>query len=176
MNPGDVLLYKCPGSLELSNIFAHGIKLIEGNEIIHVALLIGFTFDHYVILEALENGVRIKWVKDVINRDNGLVLDRIATIPNFQFDSKKLYAIASEFDGKPYGYLTDLNILLQHGKSRLFPNKEWTVWFKSKNGHMCSETTQLVYEALGMHFQKLAALTEPDDYLSTPWITNKNFA
>jgi hypothetical protein len=52
---------------------------------------------------------------------------------------------------------------------RLF-NKEWKIWFKSNDAYICSESTQLVYEKMGFKFKKIASLTEPDDFLTDPWI------
>ena len=60
-------------------------------------------------------------------------------------------------------------------KTKLFPKKPWTVWFKSKKGYICSEVvlhvTQDVLQLYNMPipFKKIPALTEPDDYLSSPW-------
>jgi len=168
LNPGDVLLYKSPG-LHFNNLISHGVRFVEGNEVIHVALYLG----NNTILEALEGGVKIKVVKDLVNRPNGLVLAYVSRLPNFSTTYARLFSIAVCYNNKPYGYLTDFNIFLQHGKCLLFPGKLWTVWFKSKNGYICSEVTQLVYETLGKSFPKLACLTEPDDYLNFPWIVTK---
>ena len=167
-NPGDVLLYTSP-HLKFKYLLAHGIRLVEGSQIIHVAIYL----DNNFIIEALDGKVQIKYLPELINRTNGMVLYGTATLSNTSIVYQDIYAIASLFNNKPYGYLTDINILFQHGKCLLFPKKPWTVWFKSRNGYMCSETALLIYQALGNKFPKLACLTEPNDLLKAPWTVTK---
>ncbi len=167
--PGDVLLYTSP-HLKFNDILAHGVRLIEGSQVIHVALYLG----NSLIIEALNGKVSIKYLPELVNRTNGMVLYGISRLDGFNETYDSLNKIASTFNNKPYGYLTDINILFQHGKCLLFPNKPWTVWFKSKDAYMCSETVLLIYQAFGKTFTKLACLTEPDDLLKAPWTVIKN--
>lgn len=168
-NPGDVLLYASP-YLKFNDILAHGIRLVEGSQVIHVAVYL----DNNTIIEALNGKVSITYLSDLVNRTNGMVLYGVATLPDTSIKYQDIYAIASLFNNKPYGYLTDINILFQHGKCLLFPNKPWTVWFKSKKGYICSELALLIYQALlNKPFPKLACLTEPDDFLKFPWTVKK---
>ena len=166
--PGQVLLYSSP-HLKFNNILANGIRLIEGNKVIHVSLYLGNNF----IIEALSDGVKIKYLSDLVNRDNGMVLYGISSLPNFMPTFDILTLFANIFINKPYGYLTDINILFQHGKCLLFPKKPWTVWFKSQNGFICSELILSILVNFNLKFPKIPALTEPDDFLSAPWVVTK---
>ena len=180
-NPGDVLLYTSPG-LSFSNIISSCIRLIQGNEIIHVALYLGANYEGHIILEALVDGVKIKTLSDrelynrTIKPADGLVLYGIARLPNIQVSlGNTVFALsAAKYNLSPYGYLTDLNLFFQHGMGRLF-NKKWKLWFKSKKGYICSEVAQLAVGdvltlfSVPLPFKKEAALTEPDDFLSDPW-------
>ena len=172
--PGDVLLYKCQ-TLQFKTLIPEAIRFITGNTIVHVALYIRASNDNHIILEALTDGVNIKVVTtaELYSRGNGLILFGVSKLKVFNnFDSNLLFEKATPYNGLPYGYLTDFNLFLQHGKSRVFPNKPFTFWVKSKHGYICSEVTQLVLEQnlnfnkISSPFTKLAGLTEPDDYLN----------
>lgn len=174
--PGDVLLYESQPGLKFGTVIPKLIQLCTGNKIMHTALYLGCTSEGHVILDALADGVLLKTFSEseLYLRPEELVLSAVArleaNIPLLDVMSK-----ASKYSLKPYGFVTITNLLLQHGKTRLFPKKSWTTWFKSKNGYICSEVCQLVLEELlrenkqPIPFPKLANLTEPDDYLSAPW-------
>jgi len=180
--PGDILLYTSPG-LKFSNLISNGIRLVEGNKVIHVAVYLGSNAKGHAIVEALPDGVKIKSLSntDIYNRvdnhANGLTLYGIARLPNMEVSSKNtVFAVsAAKYSQSPYGYLTDVNIFLQHGKTKVFPKKPWTVWCKSKKGYICSEVAQLVVgdvlelNNIPLPFKKIACLTEPDDFLYYPW-------
>lgn len=169
--PGDILLYKAT-SWKLSTIIPKLIQLITGNKITHVGLYLGQEEDKHVVLDALaKGGIKIKYFTDIEihTRKDDFILHGIARLP-VEFDSLNLNLIALRYSNKPYGFLTIINLLLQHGKTRLFPNKKWAVWIKSNKGHICSEVSQLVLEEFVKEtFQKEACLVEPDEYLSFPW-------
>jgi hypothetical protein len=181
-NPGDILLYTSPG-LKFNNLISNGIRLIQGSKVSHVALYVGANERGHVILEALSDGVNLKTLvgDEIYNRKlkpaDGLTLCGIARLPNIKVSlGNTVFAIASaKYTQSPYGYLTDVNILLQHGKTRIFPKKPWTVWFKSKKGYICSEVAMhVIQDVLQLYnmpipFKKIPALTEPDDYLIDPW-------
>ena len=169
-SPGDVLLYEAP-SLTFANLVPRLIRLVTGNKVTHVALYIEPELDdNHFILEALFDGIAIKTISEaeLYNRLNGFKLKGVARLPNVIVNRNALASFAIRHNNKKYGLLTILNLLLQHGKTRLFPKKEWSVWFKSKDAYTCSELTQL---ALEEYFKptKAAALVEPDDYLGSPW-------
>ena len=184
-NPGDVLLYTSPG-LKFSNLISNGIRLVQGSEIIHVALYLGANFNGHIIIEALTDGIKIKTLSDkelhnrTIKPADGLVLYGIARLPKIQVSlANTIFAVAAEkYTPAPYGYLTDLNLFFQHGMGRLF-NKTWKMWFKSKKGYICSEVAQLVVGDvlnsfhIPLPFKKVACLTEPDDFLKSPWKVTK---
>ena len=188
--PGDILLYTAP-TLKLSNLIAKGVGLVEGNKVHHVAIYLGADDKRHTILEALSDGVKIKTLDDncIYTRTDGkamgFTLYGFSKLPKIQVSvGNNVFAFsAAKYDGSSYGYLTNINILLQHGKCRLFPKKPWTIWFKSKKGLICSEVAQLVIKdvldlyKMDLPFKKEAALTEPDDYLYAPWevtIINNN--
>lgn len=173
-NSGDILLYETTAP-HWSNILAQGIRLVVGNKVIHVAVYICPFQDKHIILEALDGGVFVKVISDIINRDNGLHLYGIASLPDITFNTEALLTVACNYDSCSYGYLTDINILFQHGKCLLFPKLPWTIWFKSKNGFICSEIAQIVLKILNpaLTFPKIPALTEPNDYLVAPWTVKK---
>lgn len=184
-SPGDILLYTSPG-LKFTNLISNGIRLVQGNKICHVAIYLGANDCGHVILEALTDGVNIKTlVGDEIyvrtgKLASGLVLYGIAKLPSIRVSvgSNVFVLAATKYHLSPYGYLTDLNLLLQHGMGRLF-NKPWKVWFKSKKGYICSEVAQLVMQDvlklynMRVSFKKIAALTEPDDFTKAPWQVTK---
>jgi hypothetical protein len=171
-NPGDVLLYTAP-AWKFSNIIPKLIRLITGNKITHVALYINQEGNKHIILDVSTKGIYTLSMTEaeLYNRVDDFCLAGIARLNNLQLplEQDKLRTATSYFFGKKYGYLTILNLLLQHGMGRLF-NKEWKIWFKSNDAYICSESTQLVYEKMGFIFNKPACLVEPDDYLSAPWI------
>ena len=167
---GDVLLYTAP-RLTFANLVPRLIRLVTGNKVTHVALYIDTDEDNtHIILEALFDGVYIKILSEaeLYERMNGFKLYGTARLPDVTINPNTLASFAMRYNQKKYGLLTILNLLLQHGKTRLFPKKEWSVWFKSKDAYTCSELTQL---ALEEYFKptKAAALVEPDDYLGSPW-------
>ncbi|MCI4435893.1 MAG: hypothetical protein JHC33_03675 [Ignisphaera sp.] len=175
--PGDVLLYTAP-ALKFSNIIPRLIRLATGNKVTHVAVYLGTNEYGHVILDALSNGVKLKVMSEseIFDRKDDFKLYAISRLPECEAFSKSSVFMfsAAKYANTHYGYLTILNILLQHGKGRLF-NKPWSVWFKSKKGYICSEVCQLVIEdvlrlnKIRVPFTKIAAITEPDDYLSAPW-------
>lgn len=183
--PGDVLLYTAP-PLTFKNLISHGIRLVQGSQVEHVAIYLGANDTGHIILEALSDGVNLKTLSDseiytrTIKPADGFVLYGIARLPDMKVSlSNKVFVLsAAKYDKAPYGYLTDVNILFQHGMGRLF-NKTWKVWFKSKKGYICSEVAQLVVEDvfnlfnIPLPFKKIACLTEPDDYLKEPWAVIK---
>lgn len=170
-NPGDVLLYTAP-AWKFSNLILKGIQLITGNKMTHVALYLNKEHDKHIILDASAKGIfTLKMTEaELYSRKDDFELYGVARLSNLQspIDQDLIIKISSSFFGKKYGYLTILNLLLQHGMGRLF-NKEWKVWFKSKDAYVCSETTQLIYEKMGYIFNRPACLTEPDDFISEPW-------
>lgn len=179
MKPGDVLLYKAP-AWKFSNIIPKLIQLITGNSVTHVALYLGSAYDGHIILDALSEGVLIKVMSDseIRVRKDDFMLCGIARLPEpYYIDSARSLILlkAVKYSRKPYGFLTILNLFLQHGKTRLFPNKPWTTWLKSKDAYICSEVSQLVIEDILMEFNRSspfpreANLMEPDDYLNKPW-------
>jgi hypothetical protein len=152
--------------------------LATGNKVTHVAVYLGTNNDGHVILDALSKGIKIKVVPEawLYDRSDDFKLYGIARLPNMEQFSKTsvfMYS-AAKYAESSYGYLTILNLLLQHGMGKFF-NKSWTIWFKSKRGYVCSEVSQLVIEdvlrlnQLKSPFKKLATITEPDDYLTDPW-------
>lgn len=174
--PGDVLLF-CGRAWTFKNLMSKCIRLVTGNEITHVALYLKPFEDKHVILEALSNGVLIQVLTtaELYYKSNG---DRLQGISRLLIakdkDLSQVFTHAYPYHGKKYAYLTDVNLLLQHGKTRIFPKRPWTIWFKSdKSKFICSEVTQLVLEKALMElnvnppFLKIPALTEPDDYLNT---------
>lgn len=185
-NPGDILLYTAP-HLKFSTLITNGIRLIEGSPVEHVAVYLGSSSAGHQIIEALSDGVRIKILtkEGIFNRVDGTAagfkLYGYSRLPNLQVEAtNKVFAIsAARYDLFSYGYLTDLNLFLQHGKTRLFPKMPWTVWFKSKKGYICSEVAQLVVgdvlelNHIDLPFKKIACLTEPDDFLQEPWAVTK---
>lgn len=174
---GDVLLYSAP-NWKFITIFPKLIQLITGNKVTHVALYLGIKegTDLHLILEALDNGVYIKAFteEELHTRSNGFILCGVARLPQLPQNVIALWP-AAKYTTKPYGILTILNLLCQHGKTRIFPKKSWSVWFKSKNAYICSEVTQLVLEDIlrvaqvKYTFNRPACLVEPDDYLSSPY-------
>jgi hypothetical protein len=180
-SPGDILLYNSPG-LKFTNLISNGIRLVQGNRVCHVAIYLGANERGHVILEALTDGVKLKTLvgDEIYTRTQkpakGLVLYGVASLPNIKvsFGNNVFALAAAKYDLEPYGYLTDLNLLLQHGMGRLF-NKKWKIWFKSKRGYICSEVAQLVIKDvlqlynMPVPFEKPAALVEPDDYTKAPW-------
>jgi len=167
---GDVLLYTAP-RLTFANLVPRLIRLVTGNKIVHVALYIEPEInDKHFILEALFDGVYIKAYSEaeLYERMNGFKLYGVARLPNVTVNANALVSFAMRYNNKKYGILTILNLLLQHGKTRLFPRKKWSVWFKSKDAYTCSELTQLALEEY-FNPAKAAALVEPDDYLGKPW-------
>ena len=127
-NPGDILLYTAP-ALKFSNLIAKTIGLIEGNPVQHVAVYLGSNSAGHQIIEALSDGVRIKVLprENLFNRVDGKAagfkLYGVSRLKDLQIQSTdKIFAIsAAKYDLFPYGYLTDFNLFLQHGKTRLFP-------------------------------------------------------
>lgn len=167
--PGDVLLYQAE-ALKVSNIIPRLIRLITGSKVTHVSLYLGEVNQKHIILDALSDGVYIKEMSNILNREDDFNLYGIARLPMDKDLYGRFYDIAQAFNNKPYGILTIINLLLQHGKA-LITNKEWTTWFKSKRGYICSEVCQLVIKtAVDVTFDKPSNLTEPDDYLKYPWI------
>jgi hypothetical protein len=180
--PGDVLLYEAAPAWKLANIIPKLIRLITGNKITHVALYLGTNENGHVILDALSNGIKIKTMSEIELYDRHMddfKLYGIASLPNLKIDPSNtvFMYVAAKYALHPYGFKTIFNLLLQHGMGRLF-NKPWKIWFKSKRGYICSEVTQLVMEdvlrlnQINILFTKNASLTEPDDYLSSPWVVN----
>lgn len=172
LKPGDVLLYTAP-AWKFSNLIPKVIQLITGNKVTHVALYIGVEGEKHIILDALADGVNTKIMSEaeLYNRLDDFVLLKVARLSDshLPIDPTGIVLATSKYVRKKYGFLTILNLFFQHGKTRLFPNKKWTVWFKSNDAYICSQVVQLVYESLGYVFDKDAALVEPDDYLSEPW-------
>jgi hypothetical protein len=179
--PGDVLLYEAP-AWKFSNIIPRLIRLITGNKIIHVALYLGTNEEGHVILDALSNGIKIKTMSEIELYDRHIddfKLYGIASLPSLKIDPTNMVFmyVAAKYAPRPYGFKTIFNLLLQHGMGRFF-NKPWKIWFKSKRGYICSEVTQLVMEdvlrlnQINIPFTKNASVTEPDDYLSSPWVVN----
>lgn len=172
--PGDVLLYTAP-AWKFSNLIPKGIRLVTGNKMTHVALYINQEYSKHIVLDASIKGIfTLRMTEaELYNRKDDFELYGIARLKDMPpLDENSLIRISSSFFGKKYGYLTILNLLLQHGMGRLF-NKEWKIWFKSNDAYVCSELTQLVYEKIGFKFDKPASLTEPDDFLKEPWIIIK---
>jgi hypothetical protein len=175
--PGDVLLYTAP-AWKFSNIIPRLIRLTTGNKVTHVAVYLGTNDIGHVILDALSSGVKLKVLPEaeLYNRKDDFKLHAIASLPECEPLSKGVVFMysAAKYSSTRYGYLTIINLLLQHGMGRFF-NKPWVVWFKSKKGYICSEVSQLVIEDvlrlnnIPTPFKKLAAITEPDDYLVAPW-------
>ncbi len=173
--PGDILLYQATAN-KLSNIIPKCIQLITGNKVTHVSLYLGTSYGSHIILDALANGILIKTFteSELHNRKDGFNLYGIASL-DVDIDVSKILLEASNYSRKPYGFVTIFNLFLQHGKTRIFPKKQWTAWCKSRNGHICSEVSQLVLENVLLQnnikppFVKPANLTEPDDYLVAPW-------
>ena len=179
---GDILLYQAP-AWKLSNLIPKGIQLITGNKVTHVALYLAPSTTGHNILDALSSGISMKNLTDaeIYTRPDDFRLYGIARLPVTVTEpntSSFLWA-ASKYTGKKYGYKTIFNLLLQHGKTRLFPKKPWTVWFKSKDAHICSEVSQLAIEdafrlaQVKFTFAKLACLVEPDDYTVSPWVVTR---
>jgi hypothetical protein len=168
--PGDVLLYTAP-AWKFSNLIPKGIQLITGNKMTHVALYINQEGANHIVLNADSKGIFTLSMTEaeLYSRKDDFELYGIARLSNQLINPDLLRQASSSFFGKKYGYLTILNLLLQHGMGRLF-NKEWKIWFKSNDAYICSESTQLVYEKMGFKFKKIASLTEPDDFLTDPWI------
>ena len=175
--PGDVLLYTAP-ALKFSNIIPRLIRLATGNKVTHVAVYLGKNDTGHVILDALSNGVQLKVMSEdhLYDRQDDFKLCAIASLDECKpLSSSSVFMFsAAKYASTRYGYLTIFNLLLQHGKGRIF-NKPWSIWFKSKKGYICSEVSQLVIEdvlrlnQISVPFKKPAAITEPDDYLSDPW-------
>lgn len=180
-SPGDILLYTSPG-LKFTNLISNGIRLVQGNKVCHVAIYLGANDYGHVILEALTDGVKLKTLvgDEIYTRTEkpakGLVLYGVAKLPSIRVSlgNNVFILAAAKYNLYPYGYLTDLNLLFQHGMGRLF-NKKWKLWFKSKEGYICSEVAQLVIQdvlklySMPVPFKKIAALTEPDDFTKAPW-------
>ena len=176
--PGDILLYTAP-ALKFDNIVPRLIRVITGNKVTHVAVYLGSIDESHIVIEALSDGVKIRTYSDAGLRDrkDDFKLYGIARLPNIEVEANnKVFALsAAAYTQTPYGYLTIVNLLLQHGRGWLFPKKPWTVWFKSKKGYVCSEVAQLVItdvlklNNIAISFPKPAAVTEPDDYLVSPW-------
>jgi hypothetical protein len=175
--PGDVLLYTAT-AWKFSNIIPRLIRVVTGNKVTHVSVYLGANEYGHVILDALSNGVKLKVMKEdeLFDRKDDFKLYGIASLLECEAFSKSsvfMYA-AAKYSSTSYGYLTAFNLFLQHGKGRFF-NKPWSIWFKSKRGFICSEVNQLVIEDvlrlnnIPTPFKKPAALTEPDDYLVSPW-------
>jgi hypothetical protein len=175
--PGDILLYQAESALKFSTIIPKLIQLSTGNTVTHVALYLGQdNKGNHVILDALANGILVKSFseEEIFTRKDSFRLHGIATL-DIEIPTVNLMIEACVYSRKPYGFVTILNLFLQHGKTLLYPDKPWTTWMKSKNGYICSEVCQRVLENL-MHenhitppFVKEANLTEPDDYLVAPW-------
>ena len=177
--PGDVLLYQAP-AWKFSNIIPKLIQFITGNKVTHVALYLGCSLDGHLVLDALAGGILIKTMSEfeLWSRKDDFTLYGIARLPEtHNINPARAFIIleAAKYSRKSYGFLTILNLLLQHGKTRLFPSKAWTTWFKSQDAYICSELCQIVLEdvfvevKLKSPFMKESNLTEPDDYLSYPW-------
>lgn len=170
--PGDILLYDAP-AIRFNNIIPRLIRLITGNRVTHVALYLGELRGKHIILDALSDGIYVKDMDDIVSRDDGFKLYGISRLEN-QSHSGMYLTLAQQYNKSPYGILTILNLLLQHGYGRLFPHRAWKTWFRSEKGYICSEVCQLVVEDVeSIKFPKPANLTEPDDYLSYPWIVTK---
>ena len=176
--PGDVLLYTAP-ALKFDNIVPRFIRVITGNKVTHVAVYLGMVNENHLVVEALSDGIKIRTYSEttIADRKDDFKLYGIARLPNLEVDFKnKIFAVsAAKYTHAPYGYLTILNLLLQHSRGWIVPKKPWVVWFKSKKGYVCSEVAQLVIgDVLELNnipspFKKPAAVTEPDDYLVSPW-------
>jgi len=169
-SPGDVLLYKAQ-AWKFSNALAKCIQIITGNQIIHVALYLNGHGDDHFILEALSDGVYIKHVttQEIYHHNRDFELVGIASLP---YTFTNLLTCAEKYNDKKYGFLTILNLLLQHGMGRLA--QPWKIWFQSKDAYICSQVTQLVLQDAikNIEFPKPAAITEPDDYAVFPWKVN----
>lgn len=168
---GDVLLYESTG-LTFKNLIAESIRLITGNRVIHVAFYWGTRGERHTIVESLGSvGVDVKELTDeeLVNHPDGFRLFGISRLEGAPMVVYKTY----DYIGSHYGYLTIINLMFQHGKTRLFPKRPWTTWFKSRDGYICSELCQLIVEQAipDYKFPKLAHLVEPDDYLTAPWKT-----
>lgn len=136
--PGDVLLYHAE-ALKISNIIPRLIRLITGNKVTHVALYLGEVNQKHIILDALSDGIYVKEMSNIINREDDFNLYGIARLPIEKDLYGRFYEEALKVNNTPYGILTILNLLLQHGKTLIFPKKQWTTAFKSKKGYICSE-------------------------------------
>lgn len=173
--PGDILLYKSEPALKFSTVIPKLIQLSTGNNVTHVALYLGTVPGGYLVLDALAGGILLKTLSgdEIYKRKDGFILYGIASL-DIDIPYSNLLREAVKYSRKPYGFITIFNLLLQHGKTRLFPDKSWTTWMKSKDGYICSEVCQLVLESVLQEyikppFIKKANLTEPDDYLVAPW-------
>ncbi|MCI4435820.1 MAG: hypothetical protein JHC33_03295 [Ignisphaera sp.] len=175
--PGDILLYQAESALKFSTIIPKLIQLSTGNEVTHVALYLGKDpSGNHLVLDALADGILIKSFSDneIFSRKDSFRLHGIASL-DIEIPTVNLMIEACVYSRKPYGFVTILNLFLQHGKTLLYPNKPWTTWMKSKTGFICSEVCQRVLENLLNEnhiippFLKEANLTEPDDYLVAPW-------
>lgn len=174
--PGDILLYQAVSALKFSTIIPRIIQLITGNKITHVALYLGCINGNHIILDALANGILVKSLSntEIYNRKDDFKLYGISQL-DIEIPITNIMIEACIYSRKPYGFATIFNLLFQHGKTRLYPTKPWTTWFKSKNGYICSEVCQRVLENLlienniKLPFIKESNLTEPDDYLVAPW-------
>lgn len=175
---GDILLYAAP-TLKFSNIIPRLIRLITGNEVIHTAIYLKSDGNNSnLVLDALPSGIYIKTFTDaeLLNRLDDLKLYGIAYLPNlFINSSNTICLVAAKYAYHSYGYFTIINLLLQHLKTRIFTSSLFSIAFKSKDAYICSEVCRLVVDDvlrlnnIPSPFNKLPALTEPDDYLKHPW-------
>lgn len=182
-NPGDILLYDAR-ALKFATIIPKLIRLITGNKITHVAMYLKKDGENHIILDALISGVKLKTLttSQLYDRSKenfklyGISrLPEIELLPDVVKKTDMFLWMAEKYAPSPYAIKTICNLLLQHGIGRIYPDKQWKVSFKSSKGYICSEACQLVMEdiiklnQINITFTKVAAITEPDDYLKAPW-------
>lgn len=176
--PGDILLYGV-NLLTCKNIVPRLIQLIQGSTVIHVAIYVNKDEQgNHIICEALLcDGVTKKVFTEttIITRPDGFILLGTKRHPEIK-NVINLDKIVAKYIGKKYAKLTIINILFQHGMSRILTKRVWTNWFTSKDAFICSQLALTIIEDvlkennIPYTFTKVPSLTEPDDYLKNPWI------
>lgn len=150
--PGDVLLY---GASKL------GIRTTRTATYLGISKAGG----HLILDSAMFGGAKIREFADPASRP-GFTLTKIARIANERLP-ERWHEVASRYNGRGFGYLTSLHLLLQRVPGlRSIP-------MKSSKGVTSAEVCQLVAaEVTYLKFEKDAKLAEPSDFLMAPWVVS----
>lgn len=159
--PGDILLFK--RNKKGLGIISNLIRLIQGNQYVHVAIVLSPTPDPMVA--EIDSGIpsRIVGYSEVTKRGIPEIY-RLRT--DQEYCGWKVYEEARLSEGAKYGYAKIANAMINHLLGRIIPGYKYSNWIKSDKEICSTYVSRLLSQGFGTKYDNVS---EPDDYCKEPF-------